>query len=146
MTNPDPSLVPSWRDKYDLDERILISDDTGLDCSGDIDLAVQADEPDSNINEIMRRFGRTGQLPAPREIPMYGDFSGIEDYQTTLEQLREADAAFASLPSKIRNRFNNNPGALLEFIHHDANHAEAIELGLIPNPVLPPPSPAPPAP
>lgn len=134
----------SWSTGYNGDENELMSLDTGLDCSEDLDRAVQSEKNDADINEIMRRFGRTGTVPTPHEIPFYGDFSDVTDYQTALNDLRAAQDAFSALPSKIRNRFENDPAQLLNFIHNDANYDEAVEIGLIPpKEVAPPPAPPP---
>jgi hypothetical protein len=37
---------------------------------------------------------------------------------------------FMSLPAKIRSRFQNDPGAFLDFVQNPENRDEMIELGL----------------
>jgi len=136
-------MAARWRDKYNLEEREFLSDATALDCSDSQDMTVQSDKDDADINVIMERFGRTGHMPPARDIPMWGDFSGLSDFQGTIEQLRAAQDAFDTLPSNIRSRFSNDPGQLLEFIHNDANYGEAVQIGLIPPKEAPPPAPPP---
>lgn len=130
-----------YRSGSDLEENNLESQDCATDCSGDLDLAVQSEKDDADINEIMKRFGRTGNLPTPHEIPYYGDFSDVTDYQTALNDLKHAQNAFQGLPSGLRTRFNNDPAELLNFIHNDANYDEAAKLGLVPRKEIPPVNP-----
>ena len=48
-----------------------------------------------------------------------------------------ADDAFMALPANVRERFNNDPAELVDFISDVANRSEAIDLGLIPLPGKP---------
>lgn len=98
---------------------------------GDPGLTKQADAKDCDINNIMKRYERTGELPLmiAREA-RYGDFSAAPDYQAALNTVRLADEQFASLDVHIRNRFNNNPVEFLEFATNPANQEEMIKLGL----------------
>lgn len=84
-----------------------------------------------DINTIVRRFGVTHELPASFRAPAYGDFTGVDDYQSALNAVMEADRAFMSLPGELRARFENKPQALLEFLADPANRKEAEELGLV---------------
>lgn len=70
-----------------------------------------ADEVD--INTIMRRFGVTGQTPLGSDAGFYGDFTGIEDYESALARVREAQSKFMALPPEVRERFGNDPGRLI---------------------------------
>lgn len=84
-----------------------------------------------DINRILERMKVTGtamQYPNGFE---YGDFSDVSDYQGCLHRLIEADAAFATLPSKIRAEFNNDPAQLISFLQNPVNTDKAIELGLV---------------
>jgi Chlamydia-phage Chp2 scaffold (Chlamy_scaf). len=53
------------------------------------------------------------------------------DYQTSLDTIMTAQAAFNDLPSKLRKRFDNDPSQLLSFLQNPQNRDEAIELGFI---------------
>lgn len=98
-------------------------------------LTQQADRHETDINYIMKRYEKTGQLPAPRTPGIYGDFTGASDYRTTLDQLTAAQDTFMALPANTRKYFNNNPAELLEFVNNKANREKAIELGLIDKPI-----------
>lgn len=86
-----------------------------------------------DINNILREYSASGQLrhiSARAEQGMYADLPDQADFQTALNIVLEGQTAFASLPSKVRNRFNNDPAQFLEFMADPANQDEAIRLGL----------------
>lgn len=84
-----------------------------------------------NINSIVARFHKTGQLPPATATPHYGDFTQVGDYHSCCEAVRLADLAFMSLPAKVRAAFRNDPGLLIAFLEDPGNRDEAIRLGLI---------------
>lgn len=94
-------------------------------------LTEQAHAAGADINAIMRRAERTGEVLVTDARPMYGDFSSVGDYQSALEAVRTAQAAFMSLDPAVRERFANDPGRLLEFLSDEGNRAEAEKLGLV---------------
>jgi phage internal scaffolding protein len=83
-----------------------------------------------DINTVVERYLRTGLMPQ-LGTPMYGDFTNVVSYQEAQDAVIAANAAFETLPSKVRERFSNNPGKLLEFLADEANKDEAVKLGLI---------------
>lgn len=103
-----------------------------LVCEGE-SLTEQAHAAAADINAIMRRAERTGEVLVTDARPMYGDFSAVGDYQSALEAVRTAQAAFMTLDPHIRERFNNDAGRLLEFLSDEANRPEAERLGLVPS-------------
>jgi len=93
-----------------------------------------SEQASTDINEIVRQFGLTGQLPDNPLPPQYGDFSDVLDYQGALNSVRAAGEAFQALPAALRARFANDPQLLIDFIGDETNRAEAVTLGLIPPP------------
>lgn len=91
----------------------------------------QAHANETDINEIVRRYQRTGALPTRNGAPMYGDFTQVVDYHSAVEAVRQASEAFMMLPPEVRKRFGNNPGELLEFLSNESNREEAVKLGLV---------------
>lgn len=88
-----------------------------------------ADECD--INHMMRKYQKSGVLPPVNKFTAnYGDFSNVDDYQNSLNQVLDAKAAFGELPSDIRTRFENDPAKLLVFMADPENTEEAELLGL----------------
>jgi phage internal scaffolding protein len=112
---------------YSMDE---VSNETGLLCQ-DKSLAQQHMKDECDINVIIERFGVTGQIPTTPVSPQYGDFSGVTDYHSALNQINATMDDFMALPAQLRVRFDHDPVKLLEFLENDQNRDEAIQLGLI---------------
>lgn len=93
-----------------------------------------------DINNIMARYLKTGIIDHVNKFQGdYADLGTPCDFQTAQNILIEAEDAFASLPSKIRKRFDNNPGEFLAFVQDPGNEQEMRELGLLkPEPPKPP--------
>lgn len=106
----------------------------------DVTLAQQQYKDQVDVNNIMKGYDyRT--LPNPQGI--YADLTQVGDYQKALDLVLKAEDAFNSLDAKIRQRFENNPQNLLQFLNDPTNKNEAIQLGLIPKPAeIPQPAPA----
>jgi phage internal scaffolding protein len=94
-------------------------------------LAKQSFRDECDINNILRQFNVTGQLPAGSVQPRYGDFSGITDYQSALNAVMAAQDSFLALPAKLRARFDNDPALFVEFASDEANKDEMRALGLL---------------
>lgn len=106
------------------------SDACALSCP-EPTLAQQHARDETDINTIVRRFGLTGELPSNVRVPQYGDFTHTTDYHSAMNAVLAANEAFMQLPADLRTRFNNDPGALVDFVSDDNNRAEAEKLGLV---------------
>ncbi len=85
-----------------------------------------------DINNIVARYRRTGQLDHINEnTPQFGDVSNLPNFQNALQIVINAKTHFASLPSKIRTRFDNNAERMLEFLDNPENREEAEKLGMV---------------
>ena len=95
-----------------------------------------------DINLIVKRWLKTGEADHVNKADaIYGNFTNVDDYQAAREALARSQATFDALPSSLRSRFNNNAAELVEFFDQGVaegapNHAEAVELGLMPQPVV----------
>lgn len=114
---------------YDVDEA---SKDAGISCPES--MAQQQFREETDINTIVERFGLTGEMPDDFKMPVSGDFTGITDYHSAMNTVRQAEEAFLQIPAGIRAEFNNDPGRLMSFLEDDKNRAKAMELGLVPKP------------
>jgi len=121
--------VPFLRTPYNYDT-IAASNESGLHCE-DASLAQQQFKEECDINTIMAKFAVTGLLPDQPLSPRYGDFTGINDYHTALNQVIAAEDEFMTLPAHIRARFENDPAQLINFLENEENKEEAVKLGLI---------------
>jgi len=117
------------RTAYNYDTNAA-SNESALHCE-DASRAQQHFKDECDINNILRQFNITGQLPDQPLSPKYGDFSGISDYKTALDRVISADEEFMNLPATIRARFNNDASQLIEFLDNDQNRLEAEKLGLV---------------
>lgn len=129
---------PFLRTAFNYDTNAA-SDASALHCL-DKSLASQSERDETDINEIVRRFGITGKLPDNFQPPQYGDFTDIGDYRTALQAVRNAAESFMEMPAELRARFQNDPATLIDFLSDQANRAEAEKLGLV-NPLPQPPVP-----
>lgn len=120
---------PFLRTPYNYDHNAA-SDESGLTCE-DVTLTQQHPKDECDINNILRQFNITGQLPNQPLQPRYGDFSGIGDYHSALNQIIATQDEFMALPANIRSRFQNDPAELIEFLENKDNLEEAISLGLV---------------
>ena len=89
-----------------------------------------------DINKIVAKFKRTGQLPVLTDSKgQFVDTISVGDYQTCLERIRLAEETFAAYPSAFRRRFNNDPNQFLEYCDtlksNPALAEEAEKLGII---------------
>ena len=84
-----------------------------------------------DVNNILAKYKRTGMLShIQKHEGNFGDFSSLEDYQTSLGKLMQAQQSFESLPSELRAKFENDPAQLISFLSDEKNNAEAVKLGL----------------
>lgn len=94
-------------------------------------LTKQCFRDESDINNILKRFERTGVLPEMiRQNPQYGDFTDVPSYQESLDIVMKAEEQFLSLDAKLRREFDNDPVKFLEFVNDPSNAKRMVELGL----------------
>jgi phage internal scaffolding protein len=104
----------------------------------------QSEKDSCDINLIMSRYMATGELPNIAErAPQYLDATGFE-FQSAMDFVAGANTLFYEMPSAVRNRFDNDPAAFLDFCSHEKNRPELAEMGLL-KPIVPPviPNPTP---
>ena len=86
---------------------------------------------ESDINTIMAAYNRTGELPHVNELaPQFLDVTDM-DFHTHMNYIREAQELFEALPSEMRSRFQNDPGAFVDFTSDPINRPEMARLGLL---------------
>ncbi|AXH75311.1 MAG: internal scaffolding protein [Microviridae sp.] len=107
----------------------------------------QSFKDECDINLLMARYMRTGELPNINErAPEYLDTTTGYDFQAAMQLVAEANSLFQDLPSRIRNRFQNDPAAFLDFCSDENNRPELAAMGLLkdisPSPI-PTPQPSP---
>lgn len=102
-----------------------------LDCSDSPSMTQQQYKDESDINNILRRYEKTGILPdLIKENPKYGDFSDVPSYQEAFDLVEKAHLQFASLDAHVRRRFDNDPEKFLDFAQNPSNLKEMVDMGL----------------
>lgn len=91
----------------------------------------QSFKDECDINTIMGRYMRTGEMPMLNvSYPQYMDCTGV-DFEAHMQFIAGAQSMFNDLPSDIRNRFKNDPAAFLDFVSNEKNRPELAEMGLL---------------
>lgn len=98
-------------------------------------LTKQSAEAESNINNIIKLWTKTGELThISQALGNYRDMSGIPDLHEAMNIVADAQSSFMELPAEIRKRVGHDVSNFLPFIDDPDNQDECIELGLIPAP------------
>lgn len=150
-TTPDGKIINrdtgelTWgvelRTPYNFD-RMESSIATALTCEDESRTQQQFLE-DADVNVIMERFGVTGELPQNVQLPSYTEYVEVFDFQTAQNAIRAGQEAFAEMPAKVRERFQNDPGRFIAFFNDEQNRAEGERLGLLIAKPAPEPTPGP---
>lgn len=107
------------------------SDDYGFKCEGESRTQQQFKE-ECDVNNILYKYKKSGMLNHVNKTQgQFGDFANVEDYQTSLQKVMQAQQNFMELPSELRSKFNNDPSKLIDFINTKENYEECVKYGLI---------------
>lgn len=116
----------------DADRNAAISLETSVVCTEEEDMTEQQHRDEVDINRMMARYLRTGELPPPREGFTFGDFSQVGTFQEGLQLLRAAQEAFDLLPAAERERHGHNAAVFADWVTNPENAEEARRRGLLP--------------
>lgn len=104
-------------------------------------LTLQQFRDECDINNLVERYNRTGTFYNALDcagrlarMPQFGDFSDLGDFREQQQKILDIYDHFQTLPSKIRERFNNNPAFFVEFVGDEKNIEECVKLGLLERP------------
>lgn len=122
----------NWRHQYDEEADEFYGELAKTENDGET-LTQQHHAFEADINNIVASFGiKDGAVPPVALDPKYfGDFTDAPDFRQALDNTREAQARFDALPASLRNRFNNDPYQLWQFVMDPAQTDEAVKLGLL---------------
>lgn len=103
--------VPRNAHEFDVDYR------NDVDFGDEVSLTKQADAEAADINYIMRRYERTGELPEMiRQDAQYGDFSDAPTFMEAQSIVSHALSQFSALSAEVRAKFQNDPARMLAFV------------------------------
>jgi len=127
-------------DMYDKETRQPNGQEFHLRKNGTISVQLINNEPtmtqqqykeECDVNHIMKKYITTGEIyHLNRKQGVYADMSEITDYQGMLHTVMDAQEKFNSLPADVRNKFQNDPSKLIEFVQDPKNYDEGVSLGL----------------
>lgn len=121
---------------------------TFLDCSKEPSKTIQSDANAADINKIIARLARTDSLALLGEQEqVFADVSELGGLQESYMKVQKAEELFMKFPAEIRERFENDPVKIIEFLGDEKNRKEAEDIGMIPKkaevvPVISPAIPA----
>lgn len=102
---------------------------------------VQSERHHADINNIVARAYKTGQLPLLVNRQPIPQLPEAQTYQDMLNKVVFAQQSFERLPASVRAEFENKPEKLLEALHSKKKSPELTQklqnLGLL---EIPPPS------
>lgn len=102
------------------------------DFTGDKGFTVQADRDEADINKIVARIQKSGQLPPSlKGEPFFGDVSEFGDLAESIIKIQDADRLFMSFPAEVRERFGNDKVNMIDFLEDPKNYDEALKLGIV---------------
>lgn len=128
--------IPTNRGRLGYDAK-EVSDEVSV-YTGDKSLVQQHFKDEVDVNTIVRRFGITAGMPFGPDGGMYGDFTGIVDYESAVALIKDTESRFMRIPAELREKFNNNPGMLVRFAQDSsAEEFEAFFRPAEPGPVVP---------
>lgn len=87
-----------------------------------------------DVNRLMAQYERTGVWPLrpTGAEPRYLDLSDVPDFQSAMQLMIDAEAAFMSLPATVRRDFDNDAGKFVAFAEDGENLPKLREWGLAP--------------
>jgi len=97
-----------------------------------------------DINNILKQFSKTGIINhINSNSQQYIDLPDNLDFQSSLQIIAEASDAFASLPSKVREHYQNDPSRFLGALQDPRERDYLTEIGVFKSPVVNAPAPPP---
>lgn len=93
-------------------------------------LTQQHQKEEVDINNIMARYIKTGVIDHVNKYQGQYTENRETDYHSALNLINRANSMFLDLPSQVREKFKNDPGAFLDFVENPDNHEKLREMGL----------------
>jgi len=119
--------------RYDYEAQAKVAPGSYFDPKkkSDRSMTNQSDMDAADVNKIMARAenGVIDPTIISNRVAQFGDFSKFGSYYEMLCSVRRAEQVFASLPAAVRNRFDNDPQQLIDFLNDSKNDKEAVKLG-----------------
>lgn len=100
--------------------------------TGSETLVKQSHKDECDINNILAQYKRTGIVTHVRNSGITYEYLPDQmDFQEAMGVVRQAEEAFQALPAAVRERFGNDPAALLAAVHDPDAAEELRKLGIL---------------
>jgi len=94
-------------------------------------LTEQSHKDSCDIHYILRKSVKTGILEhVNANEGVYGTMPTGQEFHQHMNIIAAAETMFETVPSSIRNRFDNSPAKYLDYIQDPKNRDEMAEMGL----------------
>ena len=101
------------------------------DCSKDPVIASQSQKDAVDINKIVSKMEKGLAVSVLQREGSFDDVSMFDGLDHAIMVVNEANERFMQLPADMREKFENNPVKLVEFLEDGKNRDEAVKLGLV---------------
>lgn len=99
----------------------------------------QSEVAAADVNEIMKRYEKTGVFPVDGREAAFTDVSTVGSYRDALEVVQRATEGFMALPAAVRERFGNDAVTFVDMVSGGVlAPEELLELGLVEKAAEPP--------
>lgn len=83
----------------------------------------QSHKQECDINYIMTRYRKTGQLPVREHEPVYADVSNLKTFQQAQDLVAQGLSKFNALPAAVRAKYKNDPKQWLDSVDRQLKEA-----------------------
>lgn len=105
----------------------------------DESLTVQSDGELTDLNRMMERYKNTGLLDALNKTEaQFMDCTQFSDYADLMRNVKEAEAEFMKLPSKVREIFDHDVVVWLDSAHDKEKRDALVQAGYLKMPEVAP--------
>lgn len=102
-----------------------------IDFSESISLTEQCHKDECSIQNIMKKYKKTGILNHTNEYQgTYMDMTNALDYHEAQNIIAAASSMFETVPAHIRKHFNNDSSQFVDFMQNPDNKSQIEEMGL----------------
>lgn len=99
---------------------------------GERSMTRQEFKEECDIYEILAQFRDTGVIRRVQTAqPTFGDLPDDIDFQQSVNTVLQAQQAFASLPSNVRDFYGNNPERFLAAMYDSSQRDQLERFGLV---------------
>lgn len=86
-----------------------------------------------SMDDIISRARRLGSLDPlrPKQIPRYTDCTNVPDFHSAMQTVIQANEMLMALDPRVREKFKNDPEAMVRFCADHNNREEAVKMGLM---------------